>query len=274
MMRNTSEIIVLLAHYNDNERLKTTIDSIREPFPIDVLILDDGSSIRPNEDELKVIYGNRGNLAVEYSVENQGVSRVRNWGLELILKSDYQYIGIMDSDDTNNPERFSKQLTYLKKNQHIYLLGTWGEYYSRKGEYLFTLKHPTSYREIKKKMYLNSTFLHSSILFKKEIIESVGGYSEKYKKGGEDYDFLFKIIKKYQVENYPESLVNITVTENGLSSKQRFWQVYNRIRIIKDNFYFGFHPVFGIIRNSILLVVPRNIGIKFRKWFKIEKMSI
>jgi len=270
-----TEIVILIAHYNDNERLKKAIDSIKEPFEVDVLIVDDGSKVKPNLDELKSIYADRGVLRIEYAPQNMGASKVRNWGLQMILDSGYKYIAIMDSDDTNKPERISKQLGFMKKNPEIALVGSWADYYTSNGDFLFTIKHPAKDKEIKKQMYFNSMFVHPSIIYKREVIENVGGYLEKYKKGGvEDYGFLFKVVKKYPIANYQEVLVNYTINENGLSSKQRFWQVFNRIRIICDNFYFGFYPIFGLFRNSILLVAPRNIGLNIRKWFKIEKMPV
>lgn len=271
--KSTSEVTVLMAHYNDNERLKLAVDSIKEPFLVDVLVVDDGSRIKPDFEELKAIYGDRGTLNLMFAPQNMGASKIRNWGLEMILKSDYKYIAVMDSDDTNKPNRIAKQLEFMSKNPEVALMGSWADYYTSTGEFLFTIKHPTTDKEIKKQMYLNSMFVHPSVIYKREVVETVGGYLEKYKKGGvEDYGFLFQAVKKFKVANYPEALMNYTINEDGLSSKQRYWQVFNKIRIILDNFYFGFYPILGVTRNAVLLVVPRNFGLKLRKLFKIEKM--
>ena len=86
-------------------------------------------------------------------------------------------------------------------------------------------------------MHLNSTFLHSAITYRREVLTKVKGYSDKFKAGGEDYDFVFRVLKQFKVANYPESLVNITVTNNGLSSQKRFSQVLNRLKILMKNFY-------------------------------------
>jgi len=274
---NSPEVIILMAHYNDHERVIKAVDSIQEPFRVDVLIVDDGSKIKPNEGVLKSIYGDRGTLTVKFAPQNMGASKIRNWGLSMILESaaNYKYIAVMDSDDTNKPNRISKQLHFMKENPEVALMGSWADYYTSSGEFIFTLKHPTTDKEIKKQMYLNSMFVHPSVIYKREVVENIGGYLEKYKKGGvEDYGFLFKAVKNYTVANYPEVLVNYTINENGLSSKQRFWQVFGRIRIIMDNFYFGLYPIYGILRNSLLLIAPRNIGLKLRKIFRIEKMPI
>lgn len=253
-------VIVLLAHFNDNERLKKAIQSVDEPFPIDILIIDDGSLLRPNLSELQTIYGNRGNLKIEFLEKNQGVGKVRNIGLNLIESLDYKYVGVMDSDDFNKPNRFLKQLNYLDQNPDVKLIGSWSECVDENGNFLFIQKHHSTYERIKKKMYLNSMFIHASVVFRKDILSYVGEYPEKYKKGGvEDYAFLFKIVKKFKAVNLPEPLIYYTINSKGISSKQRHWQVYNRIRVIYNNFYFGFYPIYGLVRNIPLLIVPRNL---------------
>jgi len=269
LSQGKAEIIVLLPHYNDNERLKKAINSIVEPFPIDVLIIDDGSDTKPDQQELKKIYGDRGNLEIKYNNENVGAGETRNMGITIISQTQYQYIGLMDSDDTNKPNRFAKQLTFLKKNPNISFLGSWGDYYGENGEFLFTMKHAVSDKEIRKKVYLNNVFLHSSILYKREIIENV-----KYHTYAEDYHFCFSVIKKFKVANYPEVLVNIIVRQQSISSKKRFKQVLGRISVITENFYFGFYPIWGLFRNFILLFIPRSFGLKVRKFFKIGKLHV
>jgi len=265
-LQGTAEIIVLLPHYNDNEGLKNAINSIVEPFPVDVLIIDDGSETKPDEQELKNTYGGRGNLEVKYAPENMGISKALNFGIKIIMQTNHKYIARMDSDDTNNPNRFAKQLTFLKENKDVSFLGSYGNYYDQNGKFLFTKKLAISDKEIRKKMYINNMFLHSAFFYKREVLEDIKKYPQKYV-AGEDYHFCFLVIKKYKVANYPESLVNIVVRPQSISSKQRFKQVWTRIDVIIENFYFGFYPILGLFRNLILLFMPRTFGLKIRKWF-------
>jgi len=266
-LQGTAEIIVLLPHYNDNEGLKNAINSIAEPFAVDVLIIDDGSDIKPNEQELKKIYGDRGNLEVKYESQNLKVGKIRNLGLKMILQTNYKYIAHMDSDDTNKPHRFAKQLDYLRTNKDISFLGTWGDCYDENGRFLFTLKHSISDKNIRKKMYLNAMFINASILYKREVIEGIKNYPDK-NIAGDDHHFSFLVLKNFKVGNYPEALVNINIRQQSISSKQRFRQVLERIKVIYENFYFGFYPIWGLLRNYILLFMPRSFGLKIRKWFK------
>ena len=67
-----------------------------------------------------------------------------------------------------------------------------------------------------------------------------------------------KIRNNFKAENYPEILLDYLVDEDSISSKYRKQQVKNRIKIMLKNFYFGFHPIYGILRSLILLLFSRQ----------------
>ncbi len=252
-----SQIIVLLAHYNDNDRLKKAILSVDENIPVDILVVDDGSKIRPNQQELQNIYKG-GKLIVELLEKNVGSEKARNHGLGMISQWSYKYFAAMDSDDLNKKNRFTKQFEYLENHPEVMLLGSWCDCIDTKGKFLYTLKYPQHDHEIRKKMYINSMFAHATLFFNSEVLKTVGFYPEA-NKWAEDYAYAFKIMRKYKVENYPESLIYYTINENGISSTRRRGQVISRLRIIMDNFYFGFYPIYGLIRNLPLIFVSRGL---------------
>ncbi len=264
---NESKIIVLLAHYNDNFRLSKAIESIKEPIPIDLLIVDDGSEIKPNEKELQKAYSNSGKITVLLLERNMGSEKARNIGLEWISKLNYKYIAAMDSDDLNKENRFFKQFSYLEQNESIKFLGSWCDCIDSKGNFLYTQKYPVSDSEIKKKMYINSMFAHATIFFRAEILKTIGFYPEGYK-WAEDYALAFKATKKFKVENYPEALIYYTINEKGISSMNRKAQVISRLRIILHNFYFGFYPIYGLVRNLPLIFVSREFMTSIKKVLK------
>ena len=51
-----NKLIVLIPHYNSPTDLVKTIASISESFPLDVLIIDDGSKEKPLFEQLKVAF--------------------------------------------------------------------------------------------------------------------------------------------------------------------------------------------------------------------------
>jgi hypothetical protein len=259
-----SKLILIVPHYNNPKGLEKSIASIDEKINIDIIIIDDGSHIKPNEEFIKQIY-NCGHIFFEYIENNSGIGIALNRGLEIAFCKNYNYIGRLDCGDLYLKNKCSRQLEYLDNNKDIKLLGTWARVIDKNGLFLYELKHPSNFKEIKKKMYLNSVFLHPSVIFHSEILTTVGKYPIKYKRASQDYAFFFKIIKHFKAENLPEILIEYIFEPNSISTKSRTLQVYNRIRIILDNFYFGFYPLYGLLRNIILLSLSRNFTNSLKK---------
>ena len=63
----------------------------------------------------------------------------------------------------------------------------------------------------------------------------------------------------------PEVLLDYIIDSDSISTKKRKLQVINRIKIIIDNFKFGFYPVYGLIRNSILYFFSRSSTTSIKK---------
>ena len=257
-------LIVLIAHYNNPEGLEKTLKSINEPFDVDIMVVDDGSSQKPNINHLKSIY-KKGNIFLEYLPENKGVGIAANHGLAKIQEMDYELIGRLDCGDLNKKNKYKKQIDYLKKNPNVKLLGTWADMVDEQGNLLYILKHPISHKELKNKMYLNSMFVNPSVIFYTEILKTVGNYPKKYRRAAQDYAFFFKVIKHFEARNLPEPLLTYLVEENSISTQKRRLQVKHRIQIIKENFYIGFYPIYGILRNYILLFVSREATTKLKQ---------
>ena len=107
-------------------------------------------------------------------------------------------------------------------------------------------------------MYVNAMFIHPTVMFVNDIFSVIEKYPLDYH-AAEDYALFFEIVNRYETANLAESLVIIEINEKGITKTKRKIQVSNRIRIIKENFYFGFWPFYGLIRNYLLLLVPNQI---------------
>lgn len=254
-MESKTNIALLIPYFNCPKDLYDSLESIREDIMIDILIVDDGSNVKFDESKVRKIY-NQGIIQFHYLEKNRGIGVALNEGLS-ILKPNYKYIGRLDCGDYCRKNRFAIQLAYLEKNEDLALVGSWASIINEKKEELYVLKHPTGYKEIMKKMYLNNTFVHPSVVFRSKVLDKIGNYPYEYRFASQDYAFFFRIAKNYKVENLPEVLVDYVISPNSISTKKRKLQVKNRIRIILDNFYIGFYPIYGLTRNMVLLFIPR-----------------
>lgn len=262
-----NKLIVLIPHYNNFQQLIESIKSIDESINVDLLIVDDGSTKEiPIKSEIEKNYKN-GKVFLDYLNKNQGIEHALNRGLYLIENMGYQYIGRLDCGDYCMKNRFLKQISYLERNKDTHLLGSWVNMIDSSGRKLFVLKHPVTYKEIKRNMYLNSMFVHPSVVYRANILKVIGYYPTNFK-AAEDYAFFFKIVKKFKAENLAEPLLNYVIDENSISSTRRRLQVRNRIRVILSNYYFGIYPTYGLIRNALLFFMSRGTATKIKSILK------
>ena len=183
------EIIIIIPCYNNEKGLEKSIASIREKINIDIIIIDDGSKNKLNATRLKQQYKS-GKIFYKRHNENKGIAASLNIGLDFAKEKKYKYIARLDAGDICYKNKFKIQHSYLKKNPEVKLLGTWARVIDEKGIYLFNLKHPIKYKKIKKLVYLNSVFLHPSVMFSTSVLREVKQYPLNYF-AAEDYAFFF-----------------------------------------------------------------------------------
>jgi glycosyltransferase involved in cell wall biosynthesis len=262
-----NRVIVLIPHYNNIEGLVKSISSIGNEENIDVLIVDDGSIDKIEEDKIYHSFKANGVVFIDYLEVNKGIEHALNRGLKIILEKGYEFTARLDCGDTCVFNRFKTQEVFLETHKEIVLVGSDVNFTDKKGKVLYNLKTPKNDADIKKKMYINAMHIHPTIMFRNEILKTIGLYPVTYK-AAEDFAFFFKIIQKYKVANINSNLVNCELNPNGISSVQRKVQAKNRIKIILKYFYFGIYPIYGLIRSIVLYVLPLRLLIFLKRVMK------
>ncbi len=257
-----NKVAVLIPHYNNPKGLLSSILSIDEQA--DVFIVDDGSNNKPEEESIIKAKNEKIELVFLYLEVNKGIEEALNVGLKEIVKRKYKYVARLDCGDKHVNFRLKKQSEFLEQNPSVYLIGSYVNFISFSGELLFQVKPPILHKKIKKKMYLNCMFIHPSVMFRTEAIHEIGYYPYDFK-AAEDYAYFFKFVNHFQTANIPEVLVEVEANPQGISTKSRKKQVITRMKVIRQNFYFGYYPIYGLIRNFILLLLPLAITTKVKK---------
>lgn len=260
-----SNTIVIIPHYNNPKGLIKSIESIQKDEIVDVLIIDDGSNIFPfDETAIKNAKLFDGQIYFIINKYNRGIEHVLNDGLDFALINSYTYIARLDCGDLCINNRFEKQISFLEKNSDISLLGSNVDTMDEDGNFLYTIKMPTTDNKIRKGMLMNAMFIHPTVIFRAEIVDAVGKYPINYK-SAEDFAFFTTILKHYKGANINESLVIIELNNRGISVTARKKQVESRIRVLIENYHFGFRSTYGIIRSYILYYTPYTFIQKIKK---------
>lgn len=254
-----------MPNYNDARGVKKSLRLFSDQEEVDVLVVDDGSvTDLIDEEEIRQIFKGKGTVYFLYSEKNGGITQALNLGIAYIRKTDYKFIARLDAGDVCLNNRFKRQRDFLISEPNIHLVGSHIRMLEMNGNFLFDIKVPTSPEEIRKKIYVSSScVIHPTIMFKVEIFEKIKEYPTKYYT--EDFAFYFEVLKYYNISNIDFFLLEKELNPNSMSLKNRKRQASARLHVLRDNFHFGFYPIYGYIRNYILYLIPNKILIRIKR---------
>jgi glycosyltransferase involved in cell wall biosynthesis len=145
---------------------------------------------------------------------NLGASLSRN---DALAAARGELVAIMDADDVCAATRLERQVAFLDANPLVGLVGC-GVYdnIDVSGAALYTSYLPEDNEAIQQTLVERWCFLHPSIMFRRALLRSVGGYRKAFEPA-EDHDFILRILEKCQAHNLYEPLVSYRLNPKGLS---------------------------------------------------------
>ena len=207
------KVAVLMAVYNGENHLQTAINSILAQTykNFEFIIIDDGSTDQ-TKTILSAIQDPRVRVAHQ---ENMGLAASLNRGISL---TDCAYIARQDHDDISDIRRLEKQVMYLDDHHTCALLGT-RAYILRDNRLIsHAHDHPALSNTLKYELLFNNPFVHSSVMFRKDVVIELGGYSTSpNRQPPEDYELWSRIARKYDIANIAERLVIYRETPGSIS---------------------------------------------------------
>lgn len=159
--------------------------------------------------------------SIEFTVikkeKNEGLASALNAGIPMCR---YNWIARMDSDDIAVSSRFQLQTDYILKHPDISVIGgAIAEFKSEIGDIDSERYVKSEYYEIKKMARSRSPMNHVTVMFSKEAIQKVGGYSEDFGKL-EDYKLWVDLISEGMILfNINKVLVYVRVGNGFLNRR-------------------------------------------------------
>lgn len=164
------KITVLMPCYNAADYIAGAIQSVlAQTFPyFELLIINDGST----DNSSAIIRSFTDERIVLIEQEQQGVAAALNNGLKHARAN---YIARFDADDSCFPNRLQEQYNFMLAHPACIVVGSAAYYVDHSGNYIFThLPIAKSNKEIQELAYTVCPFIHASVLYKKEVIASIG----------------------------------------------------------------------------------------------------
>ncbi len=251
------DFILILPYLNNREGLIKSLNSIEYPTDrYEIIIVDDGSRVPLTREDIALSTVKSGKVEILRADQNKGVAAALNRALEFIKdRTDFKYIARLDCGDLCVNERFSKQVEYLDNHPDVYLLGSKVIFRNPESGREYQYQNKTIESEIRREMHFKCSFIHPSVMFKREVLDQVGVYPENYLHC-EDYAFFFQILRLKHVAILPEILLITEWSDQGVSSRNRKRQLLSRIKVVSR---FATDPALkfgGLLRLILLILIP------------------
>ena len=195
-------VSVIIPTYNRAGVTTRAIESvINQSFKdFELIIVDDGST-----EEYDYTHLEESNIIhkIIRLEANRGVSFARNRGIDT---SKGEFLSFLDSDDTWFKHKLKRQIEWFQQNKKLSICQT-DEIWIRAGKRVNKPKHFAKIEGyIFKESLENCTITPSSVMIKREVINRVGMFNEKFK-ACEDYDLWLRITKEYEIGLINEHLI-------------------------------------------------------------------
>ncbi|EGY5283822.1 glycosyltransferase family 2 protein [Acinetobacter baumannii] len=152
--------------------------------------------------------------------QNVGLGKALNEGLK---QCSYDWVFRMDTDDICTPDRFEKQVAFIKQNPDVVLFsGQVIEFNQDISDANVIKIVPITHDEIKKFAQKRCPFNHMAVAYKRDVILGLGGYQHHLFM--EDYNLWLRVIgNNYKVANLPDVLLYARVG-NGMHARRKGFQ--------------------------------------------------
>lgn len=220
----TPLISVVMSVYNEENYLQEAIDSILKQTVQDfeLIVVDDCSTDR-TRDILREYQDPR--IHVVWNEENRGLTANLNLAVSLAKG---QYIARMDGDDLSHPNRFERELRYLKEHPELKLISCRTETFGK--EHLRSdIQGEPEY--LRCRMLVRPVLAHPGFLVRGEVFRELGfRYDESFRQA-QDYDLAARISRRYAIGICPEILLEYRAHNGQVSSKSGSRQFANADRV-------------------------------------------
>lgn len=194
-MAETPIVSIVMPCYNDGQYLRQAVDScLRQTLQsIEIIVVDDGSDDRITAEVLKSLSDPR--IKVLHT-DHIGPAGARNMAIQ---HAKGRYILPLDADDWIEPDYIACAAEVLNAQSDVGIVYCHADLFGEK-EGAWCLP------EFSLENFLLDNCIFITALFRKADWQAVGGFSEEFKHGLEDYDFWLALIKRGRaVYQFPET---------------------------------------------------------------------
>ncbi len=224
--------------YNGAQYLQKSLNSVLQQTykDFEFIIVNDASTDETSA-ILNQIAHKEPRIEIINNEENLGLTNSLNKGLA-IAKG--EYIARMDADDISLPNRLHTQVNFLEQSPEVGLIGSAYHIIDKDDNFVTTNQEPLSHTELAWKLHFRNAFCHSSVMFRKKVLNIVGLYNPDYRQT-QDYELWARIARVSVVKNTSEPLIKFRQHGSSITQTQTLKQQRNAENVSKRELQLTYH---------------------------------
>jgi glycosyltransferase EpsE len=172
----------------------------------------------------------------------------------------------MDDDDICEPTRLEKQIDFLDSHREIGIVGSNAVIIDDTNNIVGQRCVPTKHEQIIKVLPRYNPIIHPSVMIKREVLENVGGYNEKFRTS-QDYELWFRLAANgIKFANLQENLLKYRETRSAVRRKSLKYRLVD-FQIRKEGYKLLKLPFY----KYCYLLLPLVLGIVPMPVYKLLK---
>ncbi len=196
---------VVIAAHNGERHLEAAIESVRQQTleDIEIVVVDDSSSDGTREIVSRIAAVDPRVRYVSAQVRSAGAARNIGW-----RSCRAPFVANLDQDDLAEPERLEKQVDYLIEHPDVGLVGSFCHVLDDAGRRCGNMATIFDPDEVTESILTGGLahVTHTTAMFRRSVLEQLGGYREFPGTAVEDLDLFVRIAETCRVANIPEFL--------------------------------------------------------------------
>ncbi|HLL90903.1 MAG TPA: glycosyltransferase, partial [Tepidisphaeraceae bacterium] len=184
---------------------------------LELIVVDDGSTDRTPAILAALAAEDPRVLIV--TQPNAGITAALNAGLR---RCRGEFVAKMDADDVSLPDRFAKQVAFLRDHPDVLVVGGAWEIIDERDRPITTLRPPTDDAAIQATLLRGHAALtHSCAMIRRRALEQVGGYDESFKSNAEDLDLWLRLGEVGKLHNLADVVLRYRIHAASVSETRR-----------------------------------------------------
>lgn len=189
-------VSVVIAARDGEAYIRDAIESVLEQDGVDleVVVVDDGSEDGTPQSVRELAASDGRVRLISADVASAGAARNIGW-----RAARGRFVAILDQDDLALPGRLAAQAAYLERHPQVGLVAGFCEVIDGNGDVIGNIGSLVEPAEMADALLRDCPVVHCTAMFRREVLEAMGGYLPIPGTACEDYDLALRLSERSEI---------------------------------------------------------------------------